>query len=348
MRRTNQKRVTLSNIAQACGVSLSAVSLALRGKPGISQETRERVVETAHALGYHFKAPLPPASKRTIQTIGMLVTPKIEDEPHISPFYAYIISAVEATCQMMGLNLMYANVLLDRNFNPYSIPQLLEKGDVDGFLIAGIPVNEEISQVLDRRGLPVVLLEAYCQAREYSSILYDNFQGSFDATEYLIHKGHCHIGHVGGHLQDYPSFRERRLGYLKALELHQLAPAYCADFSVYLAGRAEVAAAAVNLVRQNPHITALACATDDIAIAAISGLSQAGIAVPRDVSVIGFDDVEMAESMVPALTTMRVNKQSMGRMAVQVLLNQTQQENSECVVTYFRPTLVERSSVIEI
>lgn len=347
MRRSTKKRVTLSDIAQASGVSLSAVSLALSDKPGISQETRSRVIELARSMGYRLKisAEIPP--KHSFHTIGLLVSPKVDEEPHISTFYAYIISAIEATCQQMNLNLMYANLLLDRHFRPYHLPPLLEKGDVDGFLIAGAPVNEEISQVLDRRGLPVVLLEAYCPTHEYSAILYDNFQGTYDATEYLIGKGHRHIGYVGGHLQDYPSFRDRRLGYLKALEHHQYAPPYCADFSVYLAQRNEVVEAAVNLVRQNPQITALVCATDDIAIAAISGLSHAGFAVPGDISIIGFDDIEMAENIVPALTTMRVNKQSMGRMAVQILLNHAQQETSECVISYFRPTLVERSSVIK-
>jgi LacI family transcriptional regulator len=346
MRKSVKKRVTLSDIAQASGVSLSAVSLALSDKPGISQETRVRVIEIARTMGYPLKIPPEIPPKRSVHTIGLLVSPKVDEEPHISTFYAYIISAIEAACQQMNLNLMYANLLLDRHFRPYNLPPLLEKGDVDGFLIAGVPVNEEISQVLDRRRLPVVLLESYCPTREYSAILYDNFQGTYDATEYLIGKGHRHIGYVGGHLQDYPSFRERRLGYLKALEQHRYAPPYCADFSVYLAQRNEVVEAAVSLVLRNPQITALVCATDDIAIAAISGLSRAGFAVPGDISIIGFDDIEMAENIVPALTTMRVNKQSMGRMAVQILLNHALQETSECVISYFRPTLVERSSVI--
>jgi len=134
---------------------------------------------------------------------------------------------------------------------------------------------------------------------------------------------------------------------LKALEDHHIAPPYFADFSVYEAQRAEVVESAVKLVQHNRQITALACATDDIAIASISGLSQAGISVPGDVSVIGFDDIEMAESTVPALTTMRVNKHSMGRMAVQILLNHALLETRDCVNSYFRPMLVERASVIE-
>ncbi len=347
MHRTTAKRVTLSEIAQASGLSLSAVSLALSNKPGISKETRMRVVELARSMGYRFKVEPDDASRRSMQTIGLLLTTKVDEEHHIDYFFAYIISAIEATCQQMNLNVMYGNLLLDKKLRPYSIPPLLEKGEVDGFIIARFSVNDEIVDVLDSRNLPVVLLEAYCPTRSYSSILYDNFQGGYDATEYLIRKGHRHIGFVGGHLKDYPSFRDRRRGCLKALEDHHIAPPYFADFSVYEAQRAEVVESAVKLVQHNRQITALACATDDIAIASISGLSQAGISVPGDVSVIGFDDIEMAESTVPALTTMRVNKHSMGRMAVQILLNHALLETRDCVNSYFRPMLVERASVIE-
>ena len=340
-----KNRVTLSKIAQASGVSLTTVSLVLSEKPGIPQETRIRILEVARTLGYRFKTPVTSLSSKAIKTIGLLNCSKAESEPHVSHFYAYIIAGIDAICQQMGLNLMYANLPVGNDYYPIHLPPLLDNHDVDGFLLTGMIVQEEIAKVLDQRACPVVLFESYSPARIYNAVLYDNIQGAFQATEYLIRKGHRHIGFIGGHQKDFPSFCDRRAGYQQALADHQIDQAYFADFAVISAQPNETMKAAVDLVTQNRQITGLVCVNDDIAIDVMNGLKNAGIGVPQNISVIGFDDIYMAESVVPALTTMRANKHYMGRLAVQMLLNQTYQENGGCVTSLFRLSLVERNSV---
>ena len=421
MRRTNQKQVTLFDIAQAGGLSLSAVSLALNDRPGVSPATRARVMELARTLGYQFKTPPPlaepaPSPSRAIQTIGLLFSagaaappdctqspdstqsadctqsPDYTQSPihqsrYLRAFSAGIIPAVQAACRMMRLNCIPAPLDLDRDFRPLRLPPLLETGPVDGFLIAGFPLDDEIShgyeisrgceisRMLDRRGLPVVLLETACPTRDYSAVLYDHFQAGFDAAEYLIGKGHRRIGCLGGHPQDAPALRQRRLGCLQALEARGL-PLACADFPPHLpqpqaAAATSAAAAALALLRQDPSISALVCLAGEFAAAVIAGFDQAGICVPNDVSVIAFDDGDMpqsapaapsarrlprlhrptaassATSASPALTTLRVSIPGMALLAVQMLLNQALPEDRDCVLTYFRPALVERASVIE-
>jgi LacI family transcriptional regulator len=342
MPNTPKNRIKLVDIAQATGVSLTAVSLALSDKPGISQETRNRVLESARSLGYRFKSTVAASPVRSIKTVGLWVKSGLEDRPQDNQFYSHIISGIEAAWRQMDINLMVAKLPVDGDHHPVEIPAMLEKGDIDAVMLAGVSVDGRLERMLASRGCPVVLVDSYSSGRAYNTILSDNLQGTYRATEYLIGKGHRQIGFVGGHERSYPSLRDRRSGYRKALADFGIDSVYFADC---LPTRSEAAAAAVELIRQNGQISGLVCVNDDTAIAAMAALIEQGLRVPQDISIIGFDDIYLAESVVPALTTMRVNKQSMGRLAVQLLINQVfQMDGAGSVTAVFRPSLVERSS----
>lgn len=342
MPNSRKNRVKLADIARASGVSLTAVSLALSDKPGISQETRVRVLEVARSVGYQFKSPATLTTVKAIKTIGLLVKSNSDDQPNANHFYSYIIAGIESTCRQMGLNLMFANFPVNVDNYPVEIPPLLEKGDVDGLIIAGAFIDEKTSRILDSRSYPVVLVDSYSQKRIYNSVLTDNFLGAYKATEYLIRKGHRHIGFIGGSDLAYPSFRDRRSGYKKALLDNGLGQMYVADCGTL---RDDVVSAVVKLLQNHPQITAIMGVNDDTAITAMYALIEIGILVPQQVSVIGFDDIYLAESVKPSLTTMRIYKQSMGKLAVQLLLNQASQADAGFVTSIFRPTLIERNSV---
>ena len=342
---SRKNRVKLVDIAQASGVSLTAVSLALSDKPGISQETRARVLDIARSLGYPVKSPTGSNTNKLIKTVGLLVISNGDEEPNPNHFYFYMVAGIDATCRQMGLNLMFANLPVDAENCPVEIPALVESGDVDGLIIAGALIDEKTSRVLDSHPYPVVLIDSYSQTHAYNSVVTDNLQGAYQAIEYLIRKGHTHIGFVGGSDHAYPSLLERRLGYQKALREFSAGQPYFADCGL---GRDEVASAATGLLRDHPQITAIMGVNDETAISAMNALTESGISVPQQVSVIGFDDIYLAESVKPSLTTMRINKQSMGRLAVQLLVNQAAQSDAGCVTSIFSPTLVERNSVVQV
>jgi LacI family transcriptional regulator len=337
-----KNRIKLSDIAKVSGVSLAAVSLALSDKPGISQETRGKVVETARSLGYRFKTGGTTASSRPIKTIGLLVKAAAHDEPHANHFYSHIISGVEAGCRQNSLQLMFTNLPVDEENFPLEIPLLLEKGDIDAIVLAGAHIDAALSRAIDARALPVVLIDSYCDVKGYNSILSDNIQGAYQATMHLIKNGHEHICFVGPDVHAYPSFRERRQGYHRAISEYGLAHAYNANCP---ANRGEVTACVLPMIKANPQITALFAVNDDTAIALMYGLLEAGYRVPQDISIIGFDDIYLAESVLPSLTTMRVNKNSMGRLAVQLLISHFTQPNTGLVTSLFQPMLVVRNSV---
>jgi LacI family transcriptional regulator len=242
----------------------------------------------------------------------------------------------------MGINLMYANLPVNGENYPLEIPPLLEKGEVDGLLLAGAFIDENLSRILEHRSYPLVLIDSYSDECIFNAVLSDNISGAYQATEYLVRKGHRQIGFVGGHAQAYPSFRERRDGYLKALADFEIYQPHFADCS---ANRSEIASATLGLITQNKQITGLVCMNDETAITAMYALIEAGFRVPQDISIIGFDDIYLAETVVPSLTTMRVNKQGMGQLAVQLLLNQIFQREGGWITSIFRPSLIERNSV---
>jgi LacI family transcriptional regulator len=161
-------------------------------------------------------------------------------------------------------------------------------------------------------------------------------------VEYLLQKGHRHIGLLGGDASAYPSLRDRRNGYLRALKEHEIPSTYIADFNLLKSHGYEEAS---TLLKANPQITALFCVNDDVGVNAIKAVQDLGKRVPEDVSVIGFDDTYLAANAHPPLTTLRVDTLAMGRAAVHLLSLRTENPESARMTVTVHPSLVERDSV---
>lgn len=342
------KKVTLADVAKRSNVSLSTVSLALRDKPGIPAETRRRVVAAAQSLGYRVKSSpsqrpaVSHASAPKLHNLGLILKAESGLLPSANPFYSHVLAGIEEACRRRRINLLYATVPVDENNVPLERPHLLSENHVEGLLLVGAFVDETLGHLLGERPLPVVLVDAYAAGNQYDAVVSDNLVGAYQAVSYLIQNGHAHIGLVGSHPDAYPSLRERRRGYSQALQAHGLQRAYYADSSWR---DDDVARAAIELMRTQPQITAMFGCNDQSAIAAMRSLQGQGIAVPERLSFMGFDDIDLAQHVRPALTTMRVDKAAMGRMAVQMLVSRFEFPQSERVTSVFSPRLIERDSV---
>lgn len=337
------QRVTMEGIARRAGVSLATVSLVLRDKPGINEETRRRVVDAARELGYRKRPSLTLSSSTDIEQIGVLMKAHANDVPYANPFYGPILASVEAACRKHQLNLLVAAVPVDMDNHPQKLPRMLVEDRLDAVLLMGAFVDQTIAQLLQRTDKPVVLIDAYATGASYDAVVADNFRGAYQAASHLIAAGHRHIGLVGTLPDAYPSIAERRRGYEQALHDHGIAERYFADARLFFDEAAETTA---QLLRRFPQVTALCCANDMIAIEAIAVARSLGRLLPEELSVIGFDDIETAAHITPALTTMQVDKLAMGRLAVQLLLNRLEAPESAAVTAVLRPTLVERQSVL--
>jgi LacI family transcriptional regulator len=335
-------RVTMEDIARQSGVSLTTVSLVLRDKPGINDETRQRVLDVARTLGYRKRPQSELLAAPALRQVGMLNKARPDDQPQTNQFYAPVVAGIEAACRRQQINLLYATVLVDIDNYPQETPRMLLEDDLDGLLLIGAFVDPAIARLIKHRTRPTVLVDAYASEDRYDSVVSDNFHGAYTAVSYLIERGHRHIGLVGSLPTTYPSFQERRRGYLQALHDFEITKPYFADSHVT---STEVAEATIDLLQRCPQITALFCCNDAMAIAAMRAVQALGRRVPGDLSIIGFDNIDLAEHVTPALTTMHVDKVSMGRLAVQLMTNRAEFPITSCVTAVLRPTLIERESV---
>lgn len=339
------KKVTLADIARKSTVSLSTVSLVLRDKPGIPPETRQRVLETARELGYKYKAR---SSSRNapapspLRSLGVIIKIDHDVPPPANPFYLHVMAGIEEACRKQKINLLYATLPVDDNNVPVELPRLLTEQHADGLLLVGTYVDSAFGTLFTARREPVVLVDAYSSLNEFDSVLSDNVGGAAAAVSYLIEHGHRHIGMVGGHPQAYPSLRERRQAFVQTLSAHGLACTAVADTG--LNPQAAMAATG-QLLQDHPELTALFGVNDEVAIAAMRAAQSLGRRVPDDLSVIAFDDIELAQHVSPALTTMKVDKVGMGRLAVQLIGNRLEFPESERVIAVLKPRLIERASV---
>ena len=256
-----------------------------------------------------------------------------------------MLAGIEEACRKRRVNLLYATLPVDKDNVPTETPHLLSGNHVDGLLLVGAFVDETLGHILGEESMPVVLVDAYASRNQYDAVVTDNLRGAYQAVSYLVQQGHHHIGVVGSHPNAYPSLNERRQGYLQALLEHGINTTYFADSSLQ---DEEIACTTLELLQRQPQITAIFGCNDHAAIAAMRAIDAKGLRLPDSISVIGFDDIDLARHVRPALTTMHVDKIGMGRMAVQMLANRIEFPDSERVTSVISPRLVERDSVKKI
>ncbi|WP_322794565.1 LacI family DNA-binding transcriptional regulator [Bellilinea sp.] len=337
------KKVKITEIAHRAGVSISTVSLVLNNRPGVARDTRERVLSVAASLGYSPPHSFTDATQSRLSTLRMLVKLDPGQAPQANPFYSKVIVGIEDACRRKGINLLFASLPVDENNHPLQPPgQSVTNGNADGLLLVGIYASEAFLDGLTQYPAPVVLVDGYAARDHYDAVVSDNFHAAYQAIEYLLEKGHRHIGLIGGDEHCYPSLLDRRNGYLRALKEHGISHTYLASFNITRTKGFDETAA---LLRNHPQITALFCINDEIASTAIRAAQSVGRRVPDDLSVVGYDDTYIATNTHPALTTLHVDTVAMGRAAVELLELRRLNPDSARMTLLIHPYLVERESV---
>lgn len=336
------KTATLADVAERSQVSISTVSLVLRNKGAIPQETRQRVLDAARALGYRAKGEVSHGpSAKPISTIGVIAKASEDDSPLANPFYSQVLAGIEVACRQRKINMLFATLLTDRANYPLEIPRLLMEQHADGLLLVGALVDRALEAVLEKKDVPVVLVDAYAPYHDFDSVVSDNRRGMYQAVSYLVSRGHRNIALVGGQPETYPSIRERREGYLEALADFAL-PVYDSDTP---SDQNELEPLLEAFMAAHKEVTALACINDQVALTAMRIVERCGRRAPQDISVIGFDDIAAAQRNDPPLATMRVDKLGMGLSALQMLNWRMGAPAVAPMTLVLRPTLVERESV---
>lgn len=339
-----RSKVTIDDIARRCGISQTTVSLVLRDKPGIGAETRQRVLATAKELGYRRRSSAPLTPGHTPLNIGLVVRSRDQSDSGrlagLDSFYATVLAGIESTSRSQQMNLLYATLPVDEANRPLDVPAHLLTQGLDGLLLAGAFSAATVAEIASRSAAPIVLVDAPFGSYAHDAIVCDNRAGTYSAVGYLIERGHKQIAFIAPPAGADPNLDQRRGGYEKAIREYGLEP-FKAQMNAY-----DATAATVELLQRHPTVTALVACNDFCAIETLRAAQAMGRSVPDSLSIVGFDDIELAGLVVPALTTMAVDKVTMGSLAVQTLSFRLTRPDAARILTVLQPELVERASVI--
>lgn len=330
---------TIKDVAEKAHVSVATVSRVLNDLPGFSAETEKRVHHAITELGYQYNAIARNLKTKKSNTIAVLI-PRVE-----TTFYVKILDGIEDAAQDQGYSVMICHVGVSGQRTREYIRMLTER-QVDGIVGCSLPPDEEIDKFMAECGIPCVLVSTLSARYSIPYIRVDDRKASYAATSYLVKKGHRKIAMLAGSQDDVVAGDLRTKGYRKALAENGIAPddglVEYTRFS-YETGLQ----AARHLLQSGKQFSAIVACCDEVAVAAISAASEAGLRVPEDFSVIGYDNTMTAEMSVPPLTTIAQPLYDMGKQAFEMLW--AQMERGEKVANKILPfTIVERSSVKEI
>jgi LacI family transcriptional regulator len=335
--------VTLKEIAQYAGVSVGTASAALNNRSSVSPETKARVLDVAVSMGYTRQNRLPThTDSHDVKVIGLLIK---HDLGHFweetNPFYSRIQLGVSRACENNRISLMVGTIDVDKSNRPVSTPAMISDQQIDGLILAGTFIDDTVTFIRRKTDLPIVLIDSYAKDWLCDSVVTDNVGGARQAVRHLIELGHHRIGLVGWNPQSPPSIQERRQGYLEAILEHSLEP-YIVPSELSREGGE---AGAIELLSQPQRVSAIFSCNDLTGFGVIAGAQKLGLSVPHDLSLIGFDNIDLSKEITPAMTTIHIHKSWMGVMGVQLLLDRVRNPERPVVTMAVSVDLVMRNSV---
>lgn len=295
---------TIKDVAKMAGVAVSTASYALNGKQNVSPDTRRKVEEAARGLNYKKSGFASDLKRNKTNTIALILSDLS------GPFYSELIKGVQDVATANGYDLIACSAIGGKNST--AIKFLTEKR-TDSAIILANNINDEIIKDSARNGFPIVVLDRNLEEQHIVNVSVDNEQGGFIATEYLIQQGHEKIAYVSGPTQSHDN-QLRYRGFKKAMNNYNLPLSSKWDISGNFTRESGYQVVKMILL-QNELPTAIFFANDEMALGAYEAFEEKGIKIPDDISIIGFDDILLAQYATPALTTIRQPKYDVGSLA---------------------------------
>ena len=330
--------ITIKEVAERAGVSQSTVSLVLNNKKSVRESTRKKVLQVIEEMDFHpRRSARTLASKRT-GNIGFVIS-----DIHFTraePFYTRIFLGCEFEARRFDYYILLTSV--GETFSRKNLPRFLKEGNVDGIIAAG-SMNDKWLYEMRKMGIPVVLIDYFPPKQKWPCVLIDNVEGGREAVRYLLELGHEKIAFIGGSAF-HPSIQGRYRGYVMAMEENGL---NWQDWVIRdeIETRVEDGYNATKKILLKKEIpTALFAANDAMATGALKAIHEKGLKVPDDISVIGFDNIEVTNHTEPPLTTMSVRMEEMGAKAVNMIHDIIDQKKSLQEKILVPVDLVKRSS----
>lgn len=333
--RSDGRQTTLRDVAEHCGVSTMTVSKILNGKGGVSKETARRIRKAMAEL--HYTPNLVAKSLRVnrTRTFGVVTSDSSE------LLFAKMIKGIIDEAADCDYSVIMANTNQTYELERESVTVLLNKR-IDGLVLAApFKQDPELFDEIRSFGIPFVLLMR-SSTLDVDFVSSDNVQGAYDMVSYLIGKGERDIRFLNLH-RDHQNGEERRRGYQRALADNGIA--YDESKVHYIIPEIECARQAMaELIRSGVRTGAFFCGCDIIAVGAIQAVLDAGLTIPGDIRICGFDDIAMLDYLNVPLTTMRQQVYEMGREGIRLLLARLDNPDASPVRTLLPCELVVRKS----
>lgn len=325
--------INIKEVAMLANSSITTVSRVINNSGYVKMETRKRIEEAIKNLGYK---PLERSGgAKATKTFGLIV-PNIEN-----PFYGKMANYLSSVANSFNYNLLLINIkCIDENKDEVLIDLLNNR--VNGLIYASSYRSLEIAHLAQDKGIPVVVLDREIKTDKITSVSVNNNYGAFIATEHLIKLGHKNIAYIGAS-ENMEISTKRKTGYLRALEANNIS----VDERQICYGNYTMQSGfecAEMLLKDNQEITAVLAVNDLMAIGVINYLHKSGRKVPEDVSVLGFDNIELSGSITPSLTTVEYPIERMSEVVIELLLRQINDTGNSVEALTLFPKLVVRES----
>ena len=326
----------MKDVARLAGVSTSTVSHVINKDRFVSEAVTAKVDEAIKSLNYAPSALARSLKLNQTRTIGMLITAST------NPFYSELVRGVERSCFERGYSLVLCNTEGDEQRMNRNLETLMQKR-VDGLLLLCTETHQPSQEILQRYpSVPTVMMD-WAPFDGDSDLIQDNsLLGGDMATQYLIDKGYTRIACIAGPLDKTPA-RLRLEGYQAAMQRSglQVAEGYIITSDFEFGGGL---AAMQSLLALPEPPQAVFAGNDAMAFGVYQALHQAGLQVPQDMAVVGYDDIELAAFMTPPLTTIHQPKDELGELAIDVLIHRMAQPGQKQQRVQLTPELVVRGS----
>jgi DNA-binding LacI/PurR family transcriptional regulator len=314
----SERPVNIDEIAKRAGVSTATVSRVINGSCKVSPETADKVRNVVRTLGYHPSSHARALASGKSHLIGLIIS------DIVNPFFPELVKCFEEIAIENGLEVIVANTGYDSERMAFSVKRMIQR-KAEGVAVMTSEMDRELLAQLETQRIPVVFLDTGKAGLHASNIEVDYGKGISEAVEYLVHLGHKRIGFIGGP-PEYSSSRTRRTAFLRCLKKFDLLQ--YDDFIETGNFKTDGGEAAMgHLLQLKKRPTAVLAANDLSAIGALHAAIHAGLSVPDDISIIGFDDIDFCQLTQPPLTTIRLSRKDLAEKAFNALVSVNSSES---------------------
>jgi DNA-binding LacI/PurR family transcriptional regulator len=327
--------MNIKEVARLARVSTATVSRTINGSEKVTAETAERVRRAIETLKFYPNTNARALGSGRSSLYGLIIS------DITNPFFPELVKSFEDVAVQFGQEVLIANTNYDPHRMEVCVTRMLQR-KVDGVAIMTSEMEEHLIDELSSRRIPLVFLDTGTPQDGISNITIDYAAGIDAAVEHLVGLGHSSIGFISGPM-DLTSARVRQQAFSQSLRRKglQLDPNLVEEGNHRMDGGHK---AMTQMLAKKHRPTAILTSNDMTAIGAIGALSEHGLKVPRDMSVIGFDDIELSAFTQPALTTVRLSRQEIARVAFRALYDNRGDATAKGAEYRVEPTLVERKS----